>query len=454
VLTRRPTLARVAAVGALAAFVVLVIALVVNSSSGYSYNLLFQNAGQLVNDNQVLVGGEPIGSVDSIDLTSDNLASVHVTVDQQLHEGSTAVIRATSLSGVANHYISVSPGPNSNPALPNGATLGLASTTTSADLDQLFSTFTPKVRTALSQFIQGSAAIYAGRGEEGNQTYKYLGPGLNRTNAFFGELTSDQRLLRRFIVSSGRLFSTLGSRSDALASSVSNANTAFGAIASQSQGLDLALRQLAPTLRQSNTTFVNLRAALDDLDPLVNTAKTSTRNLAPFLADLRPVAQKAVPVFRNLRLTVARPGSANDLAYILKKLPTVQKRSSNAFPNAIRAIQDFQPTLNLARSYTPDILNALTKLGQVTAYYDGAGHYVRASPGANLFNYNGGTKTLEPIPPSDNYSAFGSPTNRQPCPGGATQSAADNSNPFVNPPWGASSATTSDCNPADAPPGP
>ncbi len=168
-LTRRPTLARATAAGTIVAFVVLVIALIVNSNGGYSYDLLFQNGGQLVNGNQVLVGGQPIGSVDSIELTPDNLASVHVTVSQQLHEGSTAVIRATSLSGVANHYISISPGPNSNPALPSGATLGLASTTTPADLDQLFSTFTPRVRNALSQFIQGNAAVYAGRGKQANQ---------------------------------------------------------------------------------------------------------------------------------------------------------------------------------------------------------------------------------------------------------------------------------------------
>ena len=453
-LTRRPTLARAAAAGTIVAFVVLVIALVVNGNGGYSYDLLFQNGGQLVNGNQVLVGGEPIGSVDSIELTPDNLASVHVTIDQQLHEGSTAVIRATSLAGVANHYVSISPGPNSNPALPSGAALGLASTTTSVDLDQLFNTFTPGVRKALSQFIQGNAAIYAGRGTQANQTYKYFGPALNRTDAFFGELTADQRLLRRFIVGSADLFTALSARSDALASSVSNANTAFASIAGQSQALDRALRELPATFRQSNTTFVNLRAALDDLDPLVNKSKTATRNLAPFLADLRPVVQKAVPVFRHLRLSVARPGNANDLAYILEKLPTVQAHASNAFPNAAQAIHDFQPTLNFARPYTPDILNALTKLGQVTGYYDGVGHYVRASPLTNLFNYNSATKMLEPIPPSDNFNAFGSPHLRTPCPGGATQSAPDNSNPFVNPPWGSSSTTTSDCNPGDAPPGP
>ena len=131
---------------------------------GHKYTLLFQNAGQLVPDNQVLIGGSPVGSVESIDLTDNNLAEVKVEVEQELHEGTTAVIRATSLSGVANHYVSISPGPNSNPALEEGATLGLASTTTPVDIDQLFNTFPPKVREGLENFIKGNASIYAGRG--------------------------------------------------------------------------------------------------------------------------------------------------------------------------------------------------------------------------------------------------------------------------------------------------
>src|SRR3712207_8824802 len=42
---------------------------------------------------------------------------------------------------------------------------------------------------------------------------------------------------------------------------------------SQNRSFDQALSVLPGTLRQANTTFVNLRAALDDVDPLVNTSK-------------------------------------------------------------------------------------------------------------------------------------------------------------------------------------
>jgi phospholipid/cholesterol/gamma-HCH transport system substrate-binding protein len=445
---------RVAVIAALAIAVIALAVVLLGAGGGHKYTLLFQNAGQLVPDNQVLVGGSPVGSVESIDLSDENLAEIHVEVSQELHEGTTAVIRATSLSGVANHYVSISPGPNSNPALAEGAELGLSSTTTPVDIDQLFNTFTPSVRKGLSDFIKGNAAIYSGRGPQANEAYKYFGPALNRAGALVGELNADQRLFERFIVSSSKLTTTIAGRGEELSSAIANANTAFDAIASQNVALDQTLRRLPPVLRQSNTTFVNLRAALDDLDPLVETAKPATRNLAPFLAELRPVLSKLIPVTRNLRLTVARPGEANDAGELLAVLPTVQELASNAFPHSEAAIAAFQPNLNFIRSYTPDLFNAVGKLGQVAGYYDGNGHYVRAAPSTqNLFAYEAGT--LKPITKGEQYDAFGSstPVHRR-CPGGATQNAPDGSNPYTNPPSSGSSVSPSECNPADAPPGP
>ena len=437
----------------IAALAIAVIALAVvflGNGGGHQYTLVFQNAGQLVPDNQVLIGGSPAGSVESIELSDENLAEVHVEVDQQLHEGSTAVIRATSLSGVANHYVSISPGPNSNPALDDGSELGLGVTTTPIDLDQLFNTFPPPVRKALGNFIKGTSTQYSGRGEDANEAFKYFGPALNRTGAFVSELNADQRLLSRFIVSSSRLTTAIAGRGEELSSAISNANTAFDAIAAQNVAFDETLRRLPPVMRQSNTTFVNLRAALDDLDPLIETAKPATKDLAPFLAELRPIFQKLVPFTRNLRLTVSRPGKGNDAADLLAALPVVEQRASKTFPHAEQSIADFQPNLNFIRPYTPDLFNAIGKFGQIAGYYDGNGHYVRAATSLqNLFAYEGGT--LKPISKAEQYNVFGgSASVKRRCPGGATQPAPDGSNPWV----GDGSVSSSECNPADVPPGP
>jgi len=452
--SRGVTRARIAVIGALAAAVAVLAIVLFSGGGGHQYTLVFQNAGQLVPENQVLVGGSPVGTVESIDLSDENLAEVHIEVSQELHEGSTAVIRATSLSGVANHYVSISPGPNSNPALDEGAELGLDATTTPVDIDQLFNTFPPEVRKGLSNFIKGNAQIYSGVGPQANESYEYFGPALNRASAFARELNADQHLLSRFIVSSAKLTTTIAGRGEELSSAISNADTAFSAIASQNVAFDQTLRRLPPVLRQSNTTFVNLRAALDDLEPLVNTAKPATKELAPFLSELRPVAEKLIPFTRNLKLAVHRPGPGNDTADLLGDLPAVQRLASNAFPNSEKAITAFQPNLNFIRSYVPDLFNGLGKLAAVAGYYDGNGHYVRATPASiNLFKYEGGA--LKPIARSEQFNVFGSSAPvRRPCPGGATQSASDGSNPFTNPPFAGSSVSTSECNPADAPPGP
>jgi phospholipid/cholesterol/gamma-HCH transport system substrate-binding protein len=447
---------RAAALAALIAVVVALAIVVFSGSGGYGYNFVFQNAGQLVTGNQVLIGGQPVGTVDSIELTDDNLAKIHVTVEQELHEGTSAVIRATSLSGVANHYVSISPGPNSSPALKDEATLGLGSTTTPVDLDQFLNTFPAPVRRALGEFIRGNAQQFAGRGPDANQTFKYFAPALNRTSAFVRELNADERLFERFVVSSSKLSTAVAQRGNELSSAVSNASTAFGAIASQNEAFSETLHLLPPVFRQANTTFVNLRAALDDLDPLIETAKPATKDLAPFLRELRPVLSRAVPVFKNLRLSTSRKGFANDTAELLGFLPAVQERSAKTFPHSEQAIEAFQPNLDFARAYTPDIFNGFGRLGQITGYYDGNGHYARVQFALNLFNRNSETGELEPISPSQQYEAFGESAGaRRSCPGGSTQSAPDGSNPFTEPPFAGSGVSpSSECDPAAAPPGP
>ena len=450
------TPARVSVVVALAAVVIALAVIVFGGSGGHRYELLFQNASQLVPDNQVLIGGQPVGSIESIDLTEDNLAKVTINIEQELHEGSTAIVRATSLSGVANHYVSISPGPNSNPALEDGATLALDSTTTPIDLDQFFNTFPKPVRKGLAEFIQGNAATFADRAPEANETYKYFGPGLNRATAFVREFNADEKLFEQFVVSSSKLSTTIASRGNELSSAISNASTAFGAIAEQNEAFSRTLELLPPVFRQSNTTFVNLRAALDDLDVLVNTAKPTTKDLAPFLRELRPVLSKAVPVFKNLRLTMKRPGPANDTQELFAALPLVEERARTTFPHTEDAIEAFQPNLNFARAYTPDIFNGFGKVGQITGYYDANGHYARVSfSNLNLFDYDDSSGALEPIAPSQQYEAFGSEASvKRRCPGAATQPAPDGSNPFVEPPHTGSGVTAAQCNPADVPPGP
>ena len=447
---------RLLAVCGLIAAAALVIALLITSGGGgYRYRILLETAGQLVNGNQVWIGGEPVGSIDDISLSPDSTAQVDVTIDQELHEGTTAAVRAASLSGIANHYIAISPGPNSRPALGAGSTIGLAQTSSAVELDALFNAFKPNIRQGIRNFIKGNAAVYSGVGPQANSTYHYLAPALGGARRWMEELGRDEPALERFVVSSSKLVTAISQRAPQLADAISGAHQAFGAVAAHTASLNRALEELPATFRQGNTTFHNLRDALDDIDPLVATAKTATRGLAPFLGRLRPVVKRSVPVFHDLGLSVDRPGKPNDAPDILKALPATQSRASVAFPHAVDAVHAFQPTLNFARPYMPDVMQALAKLGAVSGYYDANGHYFRVlASDANVFQWNSGTHVLDPISPDDQFDQFGPPQTFTRCPGSATQAASDASNPFVEPLWPQSGLDSSDCNPTDLPPGP
>src|SRR5437763_212236 len=201
------TAARGVALGALAVAAVVVAVILLSGGSQHTYHLLFQNAGQLVKDDDVQVGGRRIGSVRKIELTNNNLARITIAVDNDfapLHEGTTAVIRATSLSGVANRYVALTPGPNSNRALQDGDTLGTDKTTAPVDLDQLFNTLDPKTRRGLQRVIQGTAAQYQGQGKQVQQAAKYFSPAISTSSRLVNELDRDSRTFQDFIVNSSK----------------------------------------------------------------------------------------------------------------------------------------------------------------------------------------------------------------------------------------------------------
>src|SRR5687768_8581527 len=113
--------ARIAALAAMALVLFTVLYLFFFSGEdGHKYKLLFETGGQLVKGNEVLIGGHPAGSVDEIKLNDDGQAEVEITVEKELHQGTSAVIRSTSLSGIANRYISLSPGPDNADEIDEG----------------------------------------------------------------------------------------------------------------------------------------------------------------------------------------------------------------------------------------------------------------------------------------------------------------------------------------------
>jgi phospholipid/cholesterol/gamma-HCH transport system substrate-binding protein len=434
------TASRLAAVAAIAVVAVVAV-LLLKGSAKHEYTLVFQSAGQLVKDNDVQIGGR---------LDDRNLAEVRIQVEEPyapLHLGTTATIRSGSLSGVANRYIALAPGPNNAPKLDDGQTLGLDRTTTSVDLDQLFDTLDPKTRASLQKVIKGSATQYRGKGAKANEALKYFNPALSTTSRLVNELDRDQQSLQDFIIYTARATTALAERRGDLTNLVTNANTTSGAIASESASLNRALKALPATLRRGNSTFVDLRSTLDDLDQLVNASKPVAPRLAPFFKQLRPLITDARPTIKDLSSLISRPGAGNDLIDLLNQQPRLTQVATPTFQHTIKGLQQGTPVLQFIRPYAPDLIGWFRDFGQSTANYDANGHFARISPIVNAFQFtdNPAGGTLTALKPSERQVGLQSGKVRR-CPGGATQTAADGSNPYA--PAG------SDCDPSIVPPGP
>jgi phospholipid/cholesterol/gamma-HCH transport system substrate-binding protein len=429
---------------------VIVALLLFTGGSSYEIKAVFINAGQLVKGNQVEVSGRPIGSITDIKLTDNGHAEIVMRIDElkPLHLGTTATIRASSLSGVANRYVALSLGPNSNPKLASGSTIPADRTTAPVDLDQLFNTFDPKTRKGLQDVIQGSAAWYDSKGAKAALSIYYFNPALVQTTLLERQLVKDQVVFKRFVSDSAQVVTDLSDRQNELTSLVSNANTTAGAIASQNQALSTSLAILPATLRNANTTFVNLRSTLDDLTVLVDASKPATKDLAPFLAQLEPLLVEARPTIADLAELIRKPGPGNDLIDLNKQTPKLAQETNTVFPLSVRALQKAEPVVEYIRPYSPDLAGWFTKFGQGAATYDANGHYARIQPIFNAFQISStpGGDVLTYTGASGRLSGFQTRQNQR-CPGGAMQPPPDGSAPYKETP-------TFACDPSTTPPGP
>jgi phospholipid/cholesterol/gamma-HCH transport system substrate-binding protein len=443
-------LARTLAIVGVIVAVAVVAVLLFGSGGGYHVNAEFQSASQLVKGNLVEVGGTQVGKVEDISLEPNGLAAVKIGVDGDfapLHEGTTATIRVNSLSGIANRYVSLQPGPNSADKIASGQTIKAAGTTTAVDLDQIFNTLDPATRRGLQQLIRGSATQLQAKGTLANSSLHYLAPALSTSSLVTQELARDQVEFQRFVTDTSNVVTTIAGRRDDLSQLVGNANATTRAIGDENVSLAQALGILPDTLRQANTTFVNLNATLDDLDKLVNASKPATKRLAPFLKQLRPLVRDATPTITDLRQLIRTPGPNNDLIELLTKQPKLANLAKADFPRTIQALQKGQPVVDYLRPYAPDFTGWLTKFAEGAANYDANGHYARIQPMFNAFSLtdNAAGSFLTAAPTSQRLAGLQT-GKQQRCPGAATQPAPDGSNPYQEP------QTT--CDPSSVLPGP
>ncbi len=364
--------------------------------------------------------------MESIELTDDNLAKVVVSVEQELHEGTTAIIRATSLSGVANHYVSISPGPNSNPPLENDATLGLASTTTPIDIDQLFNTFPAPVRRGLAQFIQGNSRSLCRRRQTGQrhlqiprrrlQPRRRLRPRDQRRRkallplprqleqARHDGLRTRRRAFQRDLQRQRRVWRDRQAER--------RARPQPAAAAADLPPGQHDLRQPARRARRRRTADRHL----EDGDQ--GTWPHSSPNFARCSRRRCRSSRTCASTVRRLASPTTRPNCS-------ASLPAVQQRASRAFPHSEGAITGLpaQPQLHPRLLAGPLQRLRQARPGQRPLRRQRPLRARQLQPTSTSSTTTAAAAALEPIAPSEQYDAFGASAGvKRRCPGGAPAS--------------------------------
>jgi len=496
---------RIAALVALAVAVVLVVMLLGgNGGEDYEVTAEFENASQLVNGNEVVVGGTPVGTVSKIELGPDGQAFVSFSVEEDfapLRRGTTATIRSPSLSQIAGRQVQLTLPPSSagGEEIESGEHLTQAETVAAVDLDQIFNTLSPKTIRDFKHVIQGFELSYQGVEQNANRGVRYLNPFLSTSRRLFGELTADQRALENLLVDGAKLSNAVAERAPDVSALIGNLNQMMNALGDRRTELAESISKLPAFMRDANTTFVNLRAALDDVDPLVDASKPVAVRLRPFLAVLRAAADDAVPTIRDLDAIVKRPGADNDLVDISLLQPKLTKRAigtgspdcgpgplnpedlqipadddftQGSFGEAVCSLTNGEANLSMFRAYTPELVGWFDDFGH-SGYIDAISGLGRISTTFNTFSFSPatGTPCLLPILPGCAGTAPDTPSqqlaaldtgNTRRCPGSnerplGVADPSDNSVPFTDGGKLTGQPTQEhlgDCDPDDVAPGP
>ena len=372
---------RIAAIAAIAIAVVALVMLLGSSDDDYRVTAEFQNASQLVNGNEVVIGGSAVGLVKEIELGDNGQAIVTFTVDDEftpLPRGTIATVRQTSLSSVAGRQVELTLPPETEETEPiaDGETLSQAETVSAVDLDEVFNTLDTETVKDFKRVIKGFRDSYEGVQQQANRGYRYANPFLSTSRRVFSELTRDTRAFESLIVDTAKLSGLLAERRADISGLVTSASAALGAIGRERQALASAINQLPGFMRTANTTFVNLRAALTDLNPLVEASIPVADRLGPFFAVLRQAARDSVPTIRDLAAIVRRRGSANDLVELTRaQVPLARAGVGSGMPDCgsdpladydQAADQDF--THGALGETTCALQNQLPQISHIRAY--------------------------------------------------------------------------------------
>lgn len=378
---------------------------VATSVDTYRPKLIMDSAAQLAEGSPIWIDGAQVGKIKKLE-TQGGKAIATLSLDAEhspLHDGTTS--RVEWKSALGERVLTLVPGPQSNPAIPDGGSFQGQSF--QIEVDQVLAALDPTTRTKLSGLVQKLNSTVDGRQGDIRNTLATAGPTFQALSEILKGVGTDGPAIHTVVTQLSELARTGAERQNQVRGVVDNLSRLTNATAGQQQQLAEGFGELPSTLDTAKDTLDRVPKAADATIPLLNSLEPATkrlpsvaRNLSPVLSDLRPAVARLGPTLQ----------SANAL---LQRTPGLLDNSHAVLPGLRQVVAGVGPGVSFLRPYAPELSGFLANFGTAFAHIDPFGSYWGGlvSEGANALDEN-------PLPQGTLVpTAAGSTTRTAPAPG-------------------------------------
>jgi ABC-type transporter Mla subunit MlaD len=352
----------------------------------YRVRAIFDNAAFAVAGEDVRIAGANVGSIQSLDVTSNNKAAVTISIDDArfapFHANATCAIRPQSLIG--ERYVDCRPGSSSSPALtqiksgPGAGTYYLPVTQTSSpvDSDIVQDIYQQPIRERFALIIDELGTGLAARGEDLNAVIHRANPALGNTDKVLKILARENKTLANLARDSDAVLAPLAKVKSQISGFVTHANTTSVASAARANDISRSFQLFPQFLRQLRPLLVSLGNLADQGTPLMQSLGQSAGALGRQFQNLTPFAKAATPAL------IALGNSSQQSEPSVKASIPLAKRLKNLGGQAVPASKSLDK-LTASLDQTGAIEQLMSVLFQGTSAangFDAFGHYVRVEP--------------------------------------------------------------------------
>jgi virulence factor Mce-like protein len=361
-------------VGAVTTLIVIVsVFLAYNANKGlpfvptYDLSATLPNGSNLVEGNEVRVGGFRVGVVDRIGTTTKivsgkpkSVATIHMKLDKKIEPLSIdtgVLIRQRSALGLK--YVQLTPGTSKTTYKP-GDTIPLSHATLPVEFDDLLNTFDFRTRMASREALTGFGNAFAGRGSSLNEAIGALNP-------FFTFLTPVMRNLSDPRTRLSEFFKQIGATS--------------AQVAPVARVQAVLFRNMADTFAALVRCEDCLRATIEKSPPTLDASIRSFRVQQPFLADFTDLSRRLTPA--TAVLPHALPNLSRALAIgtpVVRSSVRLNEETAKVFvaldelardPNTRLALLDLRDTIGVLNPLANYVAPYQTVCNDTVAFFTG-----------------------------------------------------------------------------------